>query len=293
MTDYFCFSDKVDWTSCEGLKFEGFIQCVTNHRMVKLVKKTEDGDQVALYRTMFGEPEPSGPWIDVHTLVTNRYRETLYTVFDDFFWNGHKIKRFCVLGAFDNERNRQKHAEVEFMKNLFGLCIDELCLGFYICGDIFENIITGLETCKAKSLYIKITITRDSSKQNQKAIDRLLNLKNLSRLEIYSVFLRHALDEINVEKILLNRRSKLETVCILCLNDTYQVCSGKILSQRLHPVLLDVAISLSNLGLPVYPLYFILEFLPQMRGHNRYLVIKSLEKIEKSIRKIKQNKFEQ
>lgn len=279
------------------LELDGFMELASTSSVATYFKYTEDNEQIAiLQRVMVMDSiYVKEALLDVHTLVIDRTVENHYGVFRHFFFRGNTIKRFCVLSTIGCLPYVQKEDEIKFYQNLFGLCIDELCVDMYISSNLCEEFMHEIEMCMAKSLHIKITLLRESSTKNQETIDRLLNLKNLSALDIYSPWIADTLTESNIEKILLNRQPKLETVYIYGFygfNNIMQICSEKILSRRLHSVLLDVSISLSSLGLPMYVLYFMLELLPEMRGHNRYLVIDSLEKIEKSIRKIKPNRFE-
>ena len=105
-----------------------------------------------------------------------------------FFWTVTKLKDFVCWVLLVPKETDNFTPKSSLWRNCLVFALTNCALGC-ICEDIFENIITELETCKAKSLYIKLTITRTSSKKKPGNNWLFVEFEKLITAgDIYSIF---------------------------------------------------------------------------------------------------------
>lgn len=252
---------------------------------------------------------------NLHTLAFSRASYSQHEADKMYLFKKHPIKRLYVEDIFfrmDRISSPIIEREMQFINRIMAMEVDEL----WITGDITyitDSDIEALQRCKAKSLRIT-NVSLSKRVGMEKICSKLIELKNLSAIMFdashSSVSFTITIDEIELlrspqlgfvylwgrhhqcsDKCKIHGEYKVYGKCEdISLHDRklHSICTSKILNKRLHSVLVNVCIALHGIEFSLYGAYFILEYLPEMRGHKRFAVIHSLEKIRESISKVKQ-----
>lgn len=318
MTDYFCFPNVKTWTDVESLKEEGFVRYDTplfavvefmdiynNAEVFRTINNSsyfftrldgldvqhavivEEGLQDSFVQHL-GTVMPN-----LHTLIFDRYRPH-YTLAEKYFNGKCPVKRLDIRRAFRRNHyifSPKQKEEQEFLSSVMNLELDHLGLEFDLDNAEYWHV-EMLGSCKAKSLNI-IAKGYNGSHPHKSFLEEIFGLKNLSTLIIgqkLAPFESHVMIDFPLESILFLRSKTLENVIVATPERTSFMCSSGILSHILHDILLDVCIAFYSVEISLYEIYFILEYLSPMRGHNRFKVIDSLQKIRSSIAKVQNHR---
>ena len=318
MTDYFCFPNVKTWTDVESLKAEGFVRNETPifavaefmdiYSYPEIFRTIQDSsyfftrlDGLDVQHAIIVETGFQNAFVphletvvpNLHTLIFDRYQRPHYTLEEKYFNGKCPVKRLDIRRAFRKNHYifSPERKEQEFLSSVMNLELDYLWLEFDL-DNTDDWHVEMLGVCKAKSLNI-IVKGYNGSYPHKPFLEEIFGLKNLSTLIIGQQFAPYESDvklDFPFESILLLRSETLENVIVEKLEDTRFICSSEILNNTLHDLLLDVCIAFASAGLALYELYFILEYLPPMRGHKRFKVVASLEKIRLSIAKVKKQR---
>jgi len=314
MTDYFQFKEVQPWNTEEGLLREGFVfaknaltvDVIYSRDPVKNADIQKKHSLIHVYSRIVGleiqhavicnhQMEESMLHLDndvISTLHTLSFSRDICEQFgcEVFFTKNSQIKRLNVDGMFPLQvYDSRLYDDTRVIDAIMNMELDELWISFDMV-NLKDFHLDCLRRCKAKSLRIvNAAFCRLSNVMHK---HELVSLRNLSSIMFESEYTPPFLySEEEFEGIVSIRSPQLEGVYIFESGKDESMITAfhyKTLSLKLHDILLDVSIALSNLDFGVYAIYYIVELLPTLRGHNRFKVMETLHRIRESIAKVKE-----